>query len=73
MLEQVIIYAIGTRKNLNDYYQYPLSSCKVLSYPPIYARNIERDIQTIAFGCGQVSVKSLWPVILKQKLSGTDD
>ena len=69
-LELEILSECGLRTNLYDYYQTPLlsnysSSC----YPPLYFKNIEREIGATAIGYGQLSMRSLWPIVLKHKSS----
>lgn len=71
LLEQEIWSVMGIRNNIKDYYQYPRSSNQATCYLQLYARNIERNLETVAFGYGQLSVRSLWPIILKQKTSST--
>lgn len=70
-VELNILLECAAREDLYCYYQSPLLNHYSSSlYPPLYTRNIEKEIGTTAIGYGQVSLSSLWPVMFKQIPSG---
>ena len=68
LIEQEIVFAFGTKKYVNDYFQYPSATCS--SYSQLYKRNIERDIWCTEFRYSQISTKSLWPILTNQTSPG---
>lgn len=70
-LEREIVLECGIRTNIYSYYQYPLLNHYSSSlYPPLYTRNIEKQIGDSSIGYGQVSLSSLWSILFKQTSSG---
>ena len=70
VVEQQIIQQCGARPDLYSHYQHPLLSHLSPSYPPLFTRNVERGSGETQFGPGQISLKSLWPVMLMTATSG---
>lgn len=67
VLEQKILLQCGNRSSLCDYYQSPLLHHSASPhYPPLYSRNIERKVGDTSIGVGQLSLNSLWPVMLME-------
>lgn len=70
IVEQQIIQQCGARPDLYSHYQHPLLSHLSPSYPPLFTRNVERGSGETQLGPGQISLKSLWPVMLMTATSG---
>lgn len=71
-LELQIWLECGNRSNIYSYYQNPLLNNYTSSfYPPLYTRNVEREVGDASIGYGQVSLSSLWSILFKQTSSGT--
>ena len=68
-----LLLQCGERGSLYDYYQSPvLSHVSSPHYPPLYTRNVERDAGNTMLCSGQMSLNSLWPIMLMQTpLQGT--
>ena len=70
-LELEIILECGARTDLYSYYQSPLLNHYSSSlYPPLYARNVEKEVGKTVVGYGQMPLSSLWSVMFKQLPSG---
>lgn len=70
-LEIEILLECGARKDIFSYYQSPLlDHYSSPLYPPLYTRNIEKDIGDATIGYGQISLSSLWSILFKQTSSG---
>jgi len=67
LIEQEIVFTLGSKRYANDYFQYP-SACS--SYSQLYKRNIERSVGCGEFNYSQISTKSLWSILMKQNSSG---
>lgn len=67
-----LLLQCGERSSLYDYYQSPLlSHVSSPYYPPLYTRNVERDLGSTMLSPGQMSLNSLWPIMLmKTPLQG---
>lgn len=70
-LELEILLECSARMDIYSYYQNPLlnhySSC---TYPPLYTRNIEKEVGDTSVGYGQISLSSLWSILFKQTSPG---
>ena len=67
VLEQKVLLQCGSRTSVCDYYQSPLlHHFASPHYPPLYSRNIERKVGDTSIGVGQLSLNSLWPVMLME-------
>ncbi len=65
VLEQKLLLGCGRRSSLFDYYQSPVQrQFASLHYPALYSHNIEREACSTELGVGQLSLTSLWPVML---------
>ena len=66
-LEMQLLLQCGERSSLYDFYQSPiLSHVSSPYYPPLYTRNVERDLGNTMLSSGQMSLNSLWPIMLMQ-------
>ena len=66
-LELEILLESGARTDVYNYYQSPLlNHYSSSSYPPLYTRNIEREVGDTSIGYGQISLSSLWSILFKQ-------
>lgn len=62
-----LLLQCGERSSLYDFYQSPvLSHVSSPHYPPLYTRNVERDLGNTMLSSGQMSLNSLWPIMLMQ-------
>ncbi len=62
-----LLLQCGERSSLYDFYQSPiLSHVSSPYYPPLYTRNVERDLGNTMLSSGQMSLNSLWPIMLMQ-------
>ena len=67
VLEQKVLLQCGNRSSVCDYYQSPLlDHFASPHYPPLYSRNIERKVGDTSIGVGQLSLNSLWPIMLME-------
>ncbi len=65
VLEQKLLLGCGRRSSLFDYYQSPVQrQFASLHYPALYSHNMEREPCSTELGVGQLSLTSLWPVML---------
>ena len=65
-----LLLQCGQRSNIYSYYQAPLlHNVTSPHYPPLYTRNVERLMGDTSTGPGQMSVNSLWPIMLMSTTS----
>ena len=65
ILELQLLLQCGERPNLHAYYQIPpLRHTSSPYYPPLYVHNLERSLGEAGLGVGQMSLNSLWPIML---------
>lgn len=70
-VEFEILMECGTRNDIYSYYQSPLLNHYSSSlYPPLYTRNVEKEIGDTSLGYSQISLSSLWSILFKQTSSG---
>ena len=70
-VELEILQECGGRSDIYSYYQCPLLNHYSSSlYPPLYTRNIEKEVSETSIGYAQISVSSLWSIIFKQTSAG---
>lgn len=70
-VELQILMECGSRSDIYSYYQSPLFNHYSSSlYPPLYTRNIEKEIGDTSIGYGQISLSSFWSILFRETSSG---
>lgn len=70
LLELQLLLQCGARPDTLSHYQNPtLHHLTSPRYPPLYVRNVEREAGGVALGVGQMSLNSLWPIMLMSAAS----
>lgn len=63
-LELQMMLQCGRRDDLYSHYQLPIHLSFSPHYSLLFSRNLERHLGDSALGSGQMSVDSLWPIML---------
>ncbi len=72
LLELQLLLQTGFRGNLPAHYQCPtFHHVSSSHYPPLFTQNVERGLGEVGLGAGQMSLNSLWPIMLMSATTST--